>query len=160
DLRLFRAEALAQFGRFAAAEVELDAAKPHAPPLAWHKAAAKVARLRPDLAAAADHLRAALSRDPLWPEGHRLLAALTAHAHRRGDRTADALEACRAGLRANVDNDLLVAELAHLSRGRAETRSSLRFVADQLRRQPHAGDGLVAYRDQMLALAADDDEEQ
>jgi tetratricopeptide (TPR) repeat protein len=257
DLRLFRAEALAQFGRFNEAEAELVAAKPLAPPFVWHKTAAKIARTRPDLTAAANHLREALALDPLWVEGYRLLVLLTvdtygraaakdlvtaaaqrypfsyplarlqaelltpdldesaveateyllklcphdawahrqlaliltdrkqyaaalsairtagtlepdhpsyftvlAHVHRRADQIDEALEACRAGLRANVDNDLLIAELVLLSRNRAEKRAALQFVAEELHRQPHAGDGLIAYRDQMLALATEDGEEQ
>jgi tetratricopeptide (TPR) repeat protein len=253
DLLLFRAEMHAQFGRPDEAAADL-AARPLAPTTAWHKAAARVARLRPDPAAALDHLRTALDLDPHWHDGGRLVAALTAethgraaarrfvaeraarfpfsypavrlkaellspdaddaaveavralldlcphdawahrqmalvladrkrdaeavehvrlageaepdhpsqfavlaHVHRRAGRTDSAIEAYRAAVRADVDHELAVAELISLSRGRKEKRRAARFVAEQLHRQPHAGDGLVVYRDQLLHLAAEDD---
>ena len=209
---------------------------------AWHKAAARAARLRPDLAASADHYREVLKLDPLSADPHRSVVGLLAetagraaarthlaqacqrfpHSYpllklraeflsgdpdadadavlagmiadcpedawalrqralvladrkrvdeafvavedagklepghpwyygvlvqvrRRADRTDEALTACREGLRANVDQEPLIAELVQLSRGREEKKDALAFVAGELRRQPHTGEGLVAF---------------
>src|SRR5205085_1495589 len=78
ELLLFRAEAHANAGRFADADAHLAAAREVAPPTAWHRSAARVARTRPDFGAALGHLRELLALDPLNPDGHRLTASLLA----------------------------------------------------------------------------------
>jgi tetratricopeptide (TPR) repeat protein len=242
ELLLFRAECHASAGRFGAAETDLTAAKALVAPIAWHKGAARVARIRPDLATAGAHYLEAIKLEPLAMDSHRTLtavladtdgraaarthlaqacqrfphyhplaklrgeflsgdpeadadralqdmlsvtpddawalrqralvladrkdhdaalAALTragaiepAHAwyysvaaqvHKRADRTAEALTALREGLRRNIDQEPMIAELVQLSRGRREKREALAFVAAELNRQHHTGEGLVAY---------------
>jgi tetratricopeptide (TPR) repeat protein len=71
--------------------------------------------------------------------------AVLAQVHNRADNKAEALAALREALRRNVDQEAAVAELVQLSRGRREKREALAFVAAELHRQPHAGEGLVAY---------------
>lgn len=242
ELLLFRAEAHAAAGRHERAAADLRAAKPLVPPLAWHKASARAARIEPDFASAGAHFLEVIRLEPLAIESHRTLAVLLAetdgraaarahlaqacqrhphfypllkfraefvsgdpegdaaaaarallaghpddawalrqhalilaeekrHAealaaveragalephhqwyysvlaqvHRRADRTAEALAALREALRRNVDQEPLVAELVQLSRGRREKREALAFVAGELHRQPHTGEGLVAF---------------
>jgi tetratricopeptide (TPR) repeat protein len=256
ELLLFRAELHANAGRFDAADSDLAAAKPHTPPGTWLRAAARTARLKPDYAAALEHLNALLALDPLNAEAHRLVAGLTAdtrgraaartyladlaqkypsvyplarlraeflypdgddateaatrrlvelcpadawawrqlalvhadrrehgqalaaitrageiepdhpsqfavlaHVHRRADRTDDALAAFRAGIANHPDHDIMVFEYVGLCRNRQEKADALRFVADQLRSRPHAGDGLLAYFEQSVRLV-DDPEDQ
>lgn len=254
ELRLFRAEKLAQHGRHDTAWEEIQALRQTAPSGDWHRAAARIAGLRPDPATALTHIEAALEIDPLWIDGQRtrlqliqeirglaaakehaaavarrfphcyplmrlraeyltphldddaaILAtrnlldlcpadawawrqlalaladrghdaeartaieragaiephhpsyhAVKAHVHRRSDRIDAALEAYREAIRLNVDHDLAVTELVHLSRGRAEKKEALRFIAGQLHRQRHTGEGLISFRDQWLSLAAAD----
>ncbi len=255
EVLLFRAECHAANGRWDAADADLEAARPLAPPAGWHRAAAKLARTRPDFAAATLHLLDAVKHDPLNPDGHRALTALLtdtegraaarahlgqacqrfphfypllklraeflsadaeadpvraiddalaecphdawawrqkalvladrkrhpealaaitragelepdhpwyfavlAQVHRRADRTDDALAACRSGLQLNVDNDALISDLVQVSRGRQEKADALAFVADELRRQPHAGDGLAAYHAQARQAYTDPDD--
>jgi predicted Zn-dependent protease len=242
ELLLFRAERFAAAGKRDKAGADLEAAKPLVSPVAWHKAAARVARLEPDFATAGAHFLEVIRIEPLSIESHRTLTVLLAetdgraaarahlaqacqkhphyypllkfraefesgdpagnadaavrallaehagdawalrqHAlllaeeknhdealaavtrggelepghqwyysvlaqvHRRADRTAEALDALREALRRNIDQEPLIAELVQLSRGRREKREALAFVADELRRQPHAGDGLLAF---------------
>lgn len=76
DLRLHKAELLASDGRFADAEVELAAAEPHAPRVMWLKAAARVARMKPDYHAALARLKEVLADDPLNADAQRLCVAL------------------------------------------------------------------------------------
>src|SRR5207302_1080094 len=71
--------------------------------------------------------------------------AVLAQVCKRADRADEALAALRDALRRNVDQEPLVVELVQLSRGRAEKRAALKFVADELGRQPHTGEGLVAF---------------
>ena len=255
ELRLFRAEMFAQFGRFEESDADREAARAHTSPQVWHRTSARIARMKPDLAAALDHLQSALSIDPNWVEGHRIVVAILAdtdgqmaaraylgalvnrypytypvlrlraefdspkaddtaihviretialcphdawarrqlalvladqrrdtealeqmqlaadtepthpshfavlaHVHRRADRIDDALETYRKALRSNVDHELAVGEWIRLCRSKKERRKAVRFIVEQLHTQPHAGDGLVAYRDQTLSLAADDDD--
>ncbi|MBA4067880.1 MAG: hypothetical protein C0501_30105 [Isosphaera sp.] len=255
DLLLFRAECRAAAGRHADADADLAAARPLVPPAAWHRAAARVARVKPDVAAAGAHFLEVVKLDPLSADAHRTLTALLAatdgraaarthlaqacqkfpHHHpllklraeflsgdpdadadravsemlaecpddawalrqralvladrkrldealadveragrvepehpwyfavlaqvlKRADRTDDALAAIRESLRANVDQEPMVAELVQLSRGRAEKREALAFLAAELRRQPHAGDGLVAFADQARQVYTDPDD--
>jgi tetratricopeptide (TPR) repeat protein len=241
-LLLFRAECHASAGRFDAAESDLGAAKALVAPIAWHKGAARVARIKPDLATAGAHYLEAIKLEPLAMDAHRTLIVLLAdtdgraaarthlaqacqrfphyhplaklraeflsgdpeadadrtlldmladapddawvlrqralvladrkdhdaalaavtragaiepgHAwyysvaaqvHKRADRTAEALAALCEGLRRNIDQEPMIAELVQLSRGRREKREALAFVAGELHRQPHTGEGLVAY---------------
>ena len=257
DLLLFRAECHAGFGRFAEAESDLAAAKPLVSPGVWHKAAGRVARLKPDLAAAVLHLMEVTKHDPLSVEAHRALAALLAetdgraaarahlaqtcrrfpHHHpllrlraefysgdpeadadqaiglllaecsadawalrqralvlaekkrtddalaavtragelepghpwyygvvaqvyRRADRTDEAVAACRDGLRANIDQEALMVELMNLSRGQQEKHDTLRFLTDELHRQPHTGEGLTAFVNLAREVYRDPDDHQ
>ncbi|MDB5311691.1 MAG: hypothetical protein JWO38_5893, partial [Gemmataceae bacterium] len=257
DLFMFRAECHAGFGRFAAADADLTAARPLVPLVAWHRAAARVARMRPDLPAAVLHTLEILKHDPLAADGNRAAVALLAetdgraaarthlgqmcqrfphhypllklraeflsgdpdadadrvlqdmlddcpadawalrqralvladrkrHAdalaavaragelepghpwyygvlaqvHRRADRTYEAAAVLRDGLRRNIDQEALVTELVQQSRGREEKRDALAFVEGELRRQPHTGEGLVAFVAQAHAVFAEPDEHQ
>jgi len=85
--------------------------------------------------------------------------AVLANVLRRADRTEEACETFRAGLAKNADHELAIVELVRTARGLKEKKAALRFVADQLHAQPTNGDGLLAYRDQVLPLI-DDPEEQ
>lgn len=76
DLRLFKAELLANHSRFDEAEAELAAAKADAPPVTWLRAAAKIARTRPDFHAALGFLKELLDQEPLNQEAQRLYAGL------------------------------------------------------------------------------------
>lgn len=78
ELLLFRAEQRANFARFADAEHDLAAAKPLAPPVLWHRSAARVARTKPDYPAALAALRELVKHDPLSADAHRLTAQLLA----------------------------------------------------------------------------------
>jgi len=88
---------------------------------------------------------AAITRAGELEPGHPWFYGVSAQIHRRADRADDALAAAREGLTRNIDQDSLVAELVQISRGRDEKRDALAFVAAELRRQPHTGDGLVAF---------------
>lgn len=242
DLLLFRAECHAGAGRFADADADLAAAKPIVSPLVWHRAAAKVVRVKPDLAAAGLHLMEVVRLDPLALDAHRSLTALLADTdgraaarshlaqaaqrlphfypllklraeflsgdpdadadsavqdmldecpddawalrqraliltgrrqidgalaaaekagelepghqwyygvlaqiHRRADNHEAALDACREALRKNVDQETIITEFVQLSRGREEKREALRLIGEELERQPHTGEGLVAF---------------
>jgi tetratricopeptide (TPR) repeat protein len=257
ELLLFRAECHAGFGRFEEADADLAAARPLAPPAVWHRAAAKVARVKPDLAASVLHFLEVVKLDPLAADAHRSLTALLAdtdgraaarthlgqvvqkfpHAYpllklrveflsgdpeadadraiqdmldecpddawalrqralvladrkrtdealtavrragelepghpwyygvlaqvqRRADRSDEALAACRDALRANVDQEPLVTELVQLSRGRQEKHDALKFLADELERQPHTGEGLIAFVTQSRQAATEPDDHQ
>ncbi len=255
DLLLFRAECHAGFDRAADADADLLAARELVPPIAWHRAAARVARVKPDLSAAVVHTLEVLKLDPLLIEAHRTAVALLTetdgraaarahlgqacqrfpHSHplqklraeflsgdpdadadrvirdmieecpkdawalrqralvladrkqlpealaavtragelepghpwyygviaqvlRRADRADDAVATIRDGLRRNIDQESLVAELVQLSRGQDEKQEALGFVADELRRQPHTGEGLVAYVAQAHQVFTEPDE--
>lgn len=252
DLLLFRAESHASSGRYPAAEADLAAARGLVPLPAWHRAAGRVARIKPDLATAAAHYLEVARLDPLSAEAHRTLtglladtdgraaarthlaqaaqrfpyfypvlklrvellsgdpdadadrailemiaqypldawalrqralvladrkrideafaevakageiepghpwyAAVLAQVQKRADRTDDALETIRESLRRNIDQEPLVAELVQLSRGRTEKRAALEFLEEELRRQPHTGEGLVAFVGQAHQVYAD-----
>jgi predicted Zn-dependent protease len=86
-------------------------------------------------------------------------SAVLANVQRRADRSEDAMATFREGLSKYVDHELAIVELVRTARGLKEKKAALRFVAEQLHRQIHNGDGLVAYRDQSLQLI-DDPEEQ
>jgi tetratricopeptide (TPR) repeat protein len=242
ELLLFRAECHAGYGRTAEANEDLTAAKPLVPPAAWHKAAARIARLTPDLGAAAVHTLEYLKLEPASPEGHRSAVAIlnetdgraaarvqlgqavqrfphnyallklqaeflsgdpdadadrviqqmlddcpedawawrqrallladrkehdaalaavnraaelepghiwfygvAAQVHRRADRSEQAITLLHEGLKKNIDQELLLAELVQISRGRDEKREALAFIEAELRRQPHTGAALIAF---------------
>ena len=77
--------------------------------------------------------------------GHPWFYGVLAQVHRRADRPDDAADALREGLRRNIDQEPLIAELVGGARGRDARRDALDFVLAELRRQPHTGEGLVAY---------------
>lgn len=255
DLLLFRAECRASAGRHAEAQADLAAAKPLVPPVVWNKAAARVARIKPDLAAAAAYYLEVVRLDPLSADAHRTLVALLAstdgpaaarthlaqacqrfphyypllklraevlsgdpqadadravldmiaecpedawalrqralilaerkrfdeafaaveaggrlepehpwyyavlaQVQKRADQTDRALESIRATLRHNIDQEPLIVELVQLSRGRSEKRAALSFLAEQLRRQPHTGEGLVTFTEQARQVYTDPDD--
>lgn len=255
ELLLFRAESHGRFREFESAAEDLARAKPIVPVPAWHKSAARIARLKPDAGETLDHLKAALAAEPAWNEGHRLTVgvlvethglvaarayvatlairlphsypiqrlraellsplpedsavlavknvldlcphdawarrqlalvladrkldsdaleqiraagdaepdhpshfAVLGHVHRRADRLDDAMETYRDALRLDADHELAANELVRLARGRAERKENLQFIVDRLHEQPHTGDGLVAYRDLVLALASEEEE--
>ena len=81
--------------------------------------------------------------------------AVLAQVQKRADKTDEALEAIRESLRRNIDQEPLVAELVQLSRGRTEKREALSFLEEELRRQPHIGEGLVAFVAQSHQVYAD-----
>ena len=60
-------------------------------------------------------------------------------------RSAEAREEYRNALKLSVDNDLAISELMQLCPGREERRDELAFVEEQLTRQPHFGDGILAF---------------
>ena len=76
--------------------------------------------------------------------------AVLAHVHRNADRTDDAAAAFRAGFEKYPDHEVAVFELVQLARGLKEKKAALRFIAEQLRKKPHGGDGLVAYFDRSM----------
>jgi tetratricopeptide (TPR) repeat protein len=86
--------------------------------------------------------------------------AVAAHVYRRMDKIDEALAMLKEAVRANPDFEPAIAELVAVSRGRKEKGQSLKFIAEQLRKRPHTGDGLVAYRDAYLHLAEDDDDHE
>ncbi|MBA4191261.1 MAG: hypothetical protein C0467_25040 [Planctomycetaceae bacterium] len=255
DLLLFRAECHAAAGRMTETDADLNAARPLVPPAVWHKAAARVCRIKPDLASAGAHFLDVARLDPLAADTHRTLTALLvstdgrsaarthlaqacqkfphhypllklraeflsadpdadadksildmmddcetdawalrqralvlaerkrfdeafaeldkaaklepghpwyyavlAQVQKRADKTEEAIESIRTALMANVDQEPMVAELVQLSRGRTEKRAALEFLVDELRRQPHNGEGLVAFVDQARQVYTDPDE--
>jgi tetratricopeptide (TPR) repeat protein len=95
----------------------------------------------------------------LEPE-HPWYFAVIAQVHKRADRTDEALAAMRSALRLNIDQEPLIGELVQLSRGRTEKQSALKFVELELRRQPHTGEGLVAFMSQAHQLFGDPEDHQ
>ena len=94
--------------------------------------------------------------EPEHPSQFAVLANVT----RRADRGDEACEIFRDGLAVTIDHELAIVELVQTCRGSKEKKAALRFVADQLRIQPTNGDGLLAYRDQMLPLIEDPEEQE
>ncbi len=108
--------------------------------------------IEPALAAA----RKAAEFEPEHPSQYAVLANVT----RRADRGDEACEIFRQGLAKNIDHELAIVELVQTARGTKEKKAALRFIADQLHVQPTNGDGLLAYRDQMLPLIEDPEEQE
>jgi cellulose synthase operon protein C len=84
--------------------------------------------------------------------------AVLGHVHRRADRIDDAMETYRDALRRDSDHELAANELVRLARGQAERKENLQFIVERLHDSPHTGDGLVAYRDLMLTIASEEEE--
>jgi tetratricopeptide (TPR) repeat protein len=93
----------------------------------------------------------------LEPE-HPWYYAVFAQVQKRADKTDEALASIRASLHANVDQEAIVAEFVQLSRGRTEKRTALTFLADELRRQQHTGEGLIAFVEQARQVYTDPDD--
>ncbi|MBX9624652.1 MAG: hypothetical protein K2X82_12665, partial [Gemmataceae bacterium] len=120
---------------------------------AWRQRALVLAdRKQPAEALDAADRAAALEPDHPW------LAGVRAQVLRKADRTEDAAAAVRDGLRRTIDQDALIAELVQLGRGTDEKRDALDFVYEELRRQPHTGEGLVAYLGQAHGVFTEPDE--
>jgi predicted Zn-dependent protease len=77
--------------------------------------------------------------------GHPWYYGVLAQVHRRADRPDEAAAALREGLARNIDQEPLITELVSHARGAEAKRDALDFVLAELRRQPHAGEGLVAF---------------
>ncbi|QEL16126.1 tetratricopeptide repeat protein [Limnoglobus roseus] len=103
---------------------------------------------------ALEQIHAAGAAEPDHPSHFAVLG----HVHRRAERTDDALDTYREAIRRDVDHELAIGELVRLARSRKDRKENLRFIAEQLHAQPHGGDGLVAYRDQVLTLASEEDD--
>jgi tetratricopeptide (TPR) repeat protein len=101
---------------------------------------------------ALEHIRIAGEFEPDHPSHFAVLG----HVHRRAERIDAAQETYRDALRLDPDHELAANELVRLARGRAERNASLSFLVDRLHSSPHTGDGLVAYRDLVLALASEE----
>lgn len=86
--------------------------------------------------------------------------AVIAQVYKRADRIEDAVEAIRSALRDNIDQEPLIGELIQLSRGRTEKQETLKFIADELRVQPHTGEGLVSYVGQAHQVYTDPEDHQ
>jgi tetratricopeptide (TPR) repeat protein len=86
--------------------------------------------------------------------------AVAAHVAKRNDRIDEAIALLKEAVRANPDFEPAITELVGISRGRKEKGQALKSIAEQLRKRPHTGDGLVAYRDAYLNLAEDDDDHE
>jgi tetratricopeptide (TPR) repeat protein len=56
-----------------------------------------------------------------------------------------ARESYRAAIRLNVDNELAISELMSLCRDRPDRQDELHFVEEELAKQPHYGDGVLAF---------------
>jgi predicted Zn-dependent protease len=89
--------------------------------------------------------RAAVERAGEFEPGHPWYYGVLAQVHRRADRAEDAAATLREGLARNIDQEPLIAELVGTARGKDAKHDALDFVLAELRRQPHTGEGLVAY---------------
>jgi tetratricopeptide (TPR) repeat protein len=86
--------------------------------------------------------------------------AVLAQVHKRADRTDEALVALRTALSDNIDQEPQIGELIQLSRGRMEKQAALKFIIDELHRQTHTGEGLVAFLAQAHQIYTDPDDHQ
>lgn len=96
----------------------------------------------------------ALERAAQLEPNHRWYYATRVQVLKRMDRVEEALDTLRQALRRDIDQESLIGELLELSRGREEKQAALDFIAEQLRRQPHTGEGLVAFLQQSHQLIA------
>lgn len=95
DLLLFRAECHAGAGQDASADLDLETARPLVSPVVWHRAAGRVARIKPDLAAAAAQYLDVVKLDPLHAESHRMLTGLLAETDGRAAARTHLAQACQ-----------------------------------------------------------------
>jgi tetratricopeptide (TPR) repeat protein len=86
--------------------------------------------------------------------------AVIAQVYKRADRVEDALNAIRSALRSNIDQEPLIGELVQLSRGRTEKQAALKFIINELHRQPHTGEGLVSFVGQAHQLYTNPDDHE
>lgn len=86
--------------------------------------------------------------------------AVLGHVHRRADRMDEAMDVYREALQHDADHELAANELFRLARGRAERKENLQYIVDRLHEQPHTGDGIVVYRDLVLTMASDDEDNE
>jgi tetratricopeptide (TPR) repeat protein len=100
----------------------------------------------------------ALERAAQLEPDHRWYYAVRVQLLKRMDRVEEALETLRQSLRRDIDQEALIGELLELSRGREEKQAALDFVAQELRRQPHSGEGLVAFLQQSHQFIASREE--
>ncbi|QDU18171.1 hypothetical protein [Urbifossiella limnaea] len=105
-----------------------------------------------------DEALAVAEKSAEFEPGHPWFYGVIAQVHRRADRPDEAADALRAGLRQNVDQEALIGELVGGARGRDARRDALDFVLAELRRQPHTGEGLVAYVSQAHQAFGDPEE--
>lgn len=78
--------------------------------------------------------------------------AVRARLLQRMDRVEEARETLQAALRRDVDQESLIELLMQVSRGRQHKQAALAFLLGELRRQPHSGEGLIAFLNQSLQL--------
>jgi tetratricopeptide (TPR) repeat protein len=95
DLLLFRAECCAGAGRHSAADTDLAAARALVSPVVWHRAAGRIARIKPDLAISAAHFLEVVKLDPLHAESHRTLTGLLAETDGRTAARTHLAQACQ-----------------------------------------------------------------
>jgi tetratricopeptide (TPR) repeat protein len=100
----------------------------------------------------------ALERAERLEPGHRACYAVRVQLLKRMDRVTEALETLQQALRRDIDQETLISEMLELSRGREEKQAALDFIADELRRQPHGGEGLVAFLQQSHQFIASREE--
>ena len=100
----------------------------------------------------------AVQRSAEVEPAHPWFYGVVAQVHRRADRPDEAAEALREALRKNIDQEPLIAEFVGGARGRDARRDALDFVLAELRRQPHTGEGLVAYVSQAHQALRDPDD--
>lgn len=90
---------------------------------------------------AEEELRTAARLEPPSPSYHCVCGRVQSLA----GKTEEARESYRAAIRLSVDNDLAISELLNLSPGRPERQDELRFVEEELHKQPHVGDGILTF---------------
>jgi tetratricopeptide (TPR) repeat protein len=95
ELLLFRAECHASAGRHSEADADLCAARSLVSPVAWHKAAGRVARIKPDFPTAAACYLEVVKLDPLFAESHRTLTTLLAETDGRAAARTHFGQACQ-----------------------------------------------------------------
>jgi tetratricopeptide (TPR) repeat protein len=100
----------------------------------------------------------ALQRAVALEPHHPANAFVQARLLQRLDRVAQARETVSSALRHNIDQEPLIQLLLQLSRGQEEKQAALSFLAAELCRQPHTGEGLVAFLNQSLQLMTEQPE--
>jgi predicted Zn-dependent protease len=72
------------------------------------------------------------------------------HALTRADKPDEAKEAYSDAIRRSVDHEVAILELMNLARGEEEREEALDFISEELQRQTHFSDGLLAFREQAV----------